>query len=114
VFINAFNLIDGIDGLAAGLSIFSAIVFRNLVLPERPCRISPLSPFSLVGALSGFFLLQCLWQKEQNIYGRYRIIDSRTVMSVLVIQFNEFNISSTILTISCSACSILLVFLSIR
>ena len=27
VFINAFNLIDGIDGLAAGLSIFSAAVF---------------------------------------------------------------------------------------
>jgi UDP-GlcNAc:undecaprenyl-phosphate/decaprenyl-phosphate GlcNAc-1-phosphate transferase len=94
VFINAFNLIDGIDGLASGLSIFSASVFGVWFLLSGHAEFAIVS-FSLVGALSGFFFYNVYGHKNKIFMGDTGSLILGTVMSVLVIQFNEFNIVNT-------------------
>src|SRR4029077_8978681 len=51
--INAYNLIDGIDGLSSGLGIISAFVFGILFYICRDYIMSVLA-FALCGALFGF------------------------------------------------------------
>jgi UDP-N-acetylmuramyl pentapeptide phosphotransferase/UDP-N-acetylglucosamine-1-phosphate transferase len=92
VIINAFNLMDGIDGLAAGLSILAAFVFGCWFYISGHTGYAFLCA-SLIGAIGGFFYM--------NVYGhRYKIfmVDTGslvlgTIISIFVIQFNEFNIN---------------------
>lgn len=91
VFINAFNLIDGIDGLAAGLSIFSASVFGVWFFLSGHFEFSIVS-FSLVGALMGFYYYNVYGTKNKIFMGDTGSLILGTVMAVLVIEFNEFNI----------------------
>jgi UDP-N-acetylmuramyl pentapeptide phosphotransferase/UDP-N-acetylglucosamine-1-phosphate transferase len=94
VFINAFNLIDGIDGLAAGLSIFSASVFGIWFFVSGHFEFSIVS-FSLVGALSGFYYYNVYGKKNKIFMGDTGSLILGTIMAILVIQFNEFNINHT-------------------
>jgi len=94
VIINAFNLMDGIDGLAAGLSILAAAVFGSWFLISGHHDYAILS-FSLVGAISGFFYFN-LYGKENKIFmGDTGSLVLGTLMAVIVIRFNEFNIDQT-------------------
>ncbi len=90
VFINAFNLIDGIDGLAAGLSIFAASIFGGWFFLSGHFEFSIVS-FSLVGALLGFFFFNVYGKRNKIFMGDTGSLILGTVMAVLVIQFNEFN-----------------------
>jgi UDP-N-acetylmuramyl pentapeptide phosphotransferase/UDP-N-acetylglucosamine-1-phosphate transferase len=94
VFINAFNLIDGIDGLAAGLSMFAATVFGVWFFLSGHFEFSIVS-FSLVGALLGFFFFNVYGRRNKIFMGDTGSLILGTIMSVLVIQFNEFNIDQT-------------------
>ena len=94
VFINAFNLIDGIDGLAAGLSIFSASVFGIWFFLSGHSEFAIVS-FSLVGSLTGFFFFNVYGKKNKIFMGDTGSLILGTIMAVLVIQFNEFNIDQT-------------------
>lgn len=94
VFINAFNLIDGIDGLAAGLSIFAASVFGVWFFISGHTEFSIVS-FSLVGSLLGFFFFNVYGTKNKIFMGDTGSLVLGTIMAVLVIQFNEFNIDQT-------------------
>ena len=91
VFINAFNLIDGIDGLAAGLSIFSASVFGVWFFLSGHFEYSIVS-FSLVGALIGFFFYNVFGIRNKIFMGDTGSLILGTILAVLVVQFNEFNI----------------------
>ena len=95
VFINAFNLIDGIDGLAAGLSIFAGSVFGIWFFLCGHFEFSIVS-FSLVGALLGFFFFNVYGKKNKIFMGDTGSLILGTIMAVLVIQFNEFNIDQRI------------------
>ncbi|HEY5511704.1 MAG TPA: MraY family glycosyltransferase [Prolixibacteraceae bacterium] len=95
VFINAFNLIDGIDGLAAGLSIFSASVFGVWFFLSGHFEYSIVS-FSLVGALLGFFFFNVYGKKNKIFMGDTGSLILGTIMAVLVIEFNEFNIDQSV------------------
>ena len=95
VFINAFNLIDGIDGLAAGLSIFSSVIFGVWFFLSGHYEFAIVS-FSLVGALTGFFFYNVYGKKNKIFMGDTGSLILGTVMSILVIQFNELNISASI------------------
>ena len=94
VVVNAFNLMDGIDGLASGLTILISSVFGGWFLISGHFDYAVIS-FSLTGAVAGFFYF--------NVYGKdYKIFMGDTgslllgmVVSILVIRFNEFNISQT-------------------
>ena len=91
VFINAFNLIDGIDGLAAGLSIFASAVFGVWFYLSGHYEYSIVS-FSLVSALGGFFFYNVYGKRNKIFMGDTGSLILGTIMSVLVIEFNELNI----------------------
>ncbi|MCK9639106.1 MAG: undecaprenyl/decaprenyl-phosphate alpha-N-acetylglucosaminyl 1-phosphate transferase, partial [Prolixibacteraceae bacterium] len=94
VFINAFNLIDGIDGLAAGLSIFSAAFFGTWFFLSGHAEYAIVS-FSLVGSLTGFYFYNVYGKKNKIFMGDTGSLTLGTIMAILVIQFNEFNIDQT-------------------
>jgi len=92
--INAFNLMDGIDGLCAGLSMLAAAVFGSWFFISGHFNYAILS-FSLVGAIAGFFWYNVYGTKNRIFMGDTGSLVLGTIMSVLVIQFNEFNIDQT-------------------
>jgi len=94
VIINAFNLMDGIDGLAAGLSMLAGIVFGGWFFISGHHDYAILS-ISLVGATAGFFFYN-LYGKENKIFmGDTGSLVLGTLMAIIVIRFNEFNIDQT-------------------
>ena len=94
VIINAFNLMDGIDGLCAGLSILAATVFGGWFYVSGHFDYAILS-FSLVGGILGFFYYNVYGQKNRIFMGDTGSLVLGTILSVIVIQFNEFNIDQT-------------------
>ena len=91
VIINAFNLMDGIDGLAAGLSMLSAIIFGSWFFISGHYQYAILS-VSLVGALAGFFYFNFYGKQNKIFMGDTGSLVLGTIMSIIVIRFNEFNI----------------------
>jgi len=94
VIINAFNLMDGIDGLAAGLSMLAGIVFGGWFFISGHHDYAIMS-IALVGAIAGFFYYN-LYGKENKIFmGDTGSLVLGTLMAIIVIRFNEFNIDQT-------------------
>jgi len=85
---------DGIDGLCAGLSMLAAAVFGSWFFISGHFNYAILS-FSLVGAIAGFFWYNVYGTKNRIFMGDTGSLVLGTIMSVLVIQFNEFNIDQT-------------------
>ena len=73
VVINSFNLIDGVDGLAASLGILTMLIFGTYFFMVD-YQAYALLAFSMAGSLC-FHDLQS--SSCQNIYGRFRIADDR-------------------------------------
>lgn len=94
VIINAFNLMDGIDGLAAGLSMLAAAVFGGWFFISGHFEYAIIS-FSLLGAIAGFFYFNVYGKENKIFMGDTGSLVLGTIMSVIVIQFNEFNIDLT-------------------
>jgi len=93
--INAFNLIDGIDGLASGLAILASAVFGIWFFLAGQIQFSIMS-FALVGSLSGFFLFNVFGQRNKLFMGDTGSLVIGLVVSTIVVKFNEFNISKEI------------------
>ena len=68
VIINAFNLIDGIDGLASGLAMLSASIFGAWFFKVQQIQFSIMS-FALVGSLAGFFLYNVFGHRNKLFMG---------------------------------------------
>jgi UDP-N-acetylmuramyl pentapeptide phosphotransferase/UDP-N-acetylglucosamine-1-phosphate transferase len=94
VIINAFNLMDGIDGLCAGLSMLAAVVFGSWFYLSGHYNYAILS-FTLVGGILGFFCYNVYGKKNRIFMGDTGSLVLGTIMSVIVICFNEFNIDQT-------------------
>jgi len=92
--INATNLVDGIDGLAASIGIFSSVIFGIKFL------ITGNDPYSILSAAIIGSLLAFLWY---NVWGRTNKIflgDTGSLLlglliAVQVIQYNEFALTTT-------------------
>ena len=94
--INAFNLIDGIDGLASGLAMLAAASFGIWFFLTGHIQFSILS-FALVGSLAGFFIYNVFGHRNKLFMGDTGSLIIGLVVSALVVKFNEFNIDTTIL-----------------
>ena len=94
VIINAFNLIDGVDGLASGLAITSGTLLGIWFLMANQVVFAILS-FSLVGSLAGFFIFNVFGNKHKLFMGDTGSLIVGTVIAALIIKFNELNIAPT-------------------
>lgn len=90
--INAFNLIDGIDGLASGISIVISTVFGTWFLLSGHEEYAIMC-FSLIGSLSGFFLFNVFGKKNKIFMGDSGSLILGATMVIMVIKFNEININ---------------------
>ncbi|MBN1985429.1 MAG: undecaprenyl/decaprenyl-phosphate alpha-N-acetylglucosaminyl 1-phosphate transferase [Prolixibacteraceae bacterium] len=103
--INAFNLIDGIDGLASGLAIVASAVFGIWFFLAGKIQFSIMS-FALMGSLAGFFLYNVFGHRNKLFMGDTGSLIIGLVISTLAIKFNEFNIFKTTVVSVYSAPSI--------
>ncbi|MGB0977255.1 MAG: MraY family glycosyltransferase [Prolixibacteraceae bacterium] len=102
VIINAFNLIDGIDGLASGLSIIISATFGAWFAINGKVGYS-LYCFSLVGALVGFFYFNFKGGKNKIFMGDTGSMLIGTIMYIFVVVFNQMNLSPENLTYAVSS-----------
>jgi len=93
--VNAFNLIDGIDGLASGLALMASVVFGVWFFLAGHIQFAIMS-FALAGSLAGFFIFNVFGNKNKLFMGDTGSLVIGLVISTLVIKFNEFNIVKTI------------------
>lgn len=93
--INAYNFIDGIDGLASGLGILSSSVFGTWFYLTGEIPYAILS-FALSGSLMGFFFFNISGNKNKLFMGDAGSLIIGLVSSVMVIKFVEMNINQDI------------------
>ncbi|HPR32691.1 MAG TPA: MraY family glycosyltransferase [Prolixibacteraceae bacterium] len=90
VVINSINLIDGIDGLAAAITIEISTVlgiwFSLIGLPEYA-----LMSFSLAGSCLAFFIFNVFAHNNKIFMGDTGSLILGTMLFVLAVKFNEFN-----------------------
>ncbi len=89
--INAFNLIDGIDGLASGLAIVATIFFGLWFLFDNKIQFAIMS-FAMTGSLSGFFLYNVFGSRNKLFMGDTGSLIIGLIISTIAIKFNEFNV----------------------
>jgi len=94
VIINAFNLIDGIDGLASLLSIQISAVF-GIWFALAGVTEYALMAFSLMGACIGFFFYNVFGNKHKIFMGDTGSLLIGTIIFVLVAKFSMVNSSYT-------------------
>lgn len=94
VIINAFNLIDGIDGLASGISILASAILGTWFFLGGYIQFAIMS-FALVGSLIGFFMYNVFGKKNKLFMGDTGSLIIGIVISTLIVKFNEFNIVKT-------------------
>src|SRR5690606_30778731 len=94
--INAFNLIDGIDGLASGLAILASCTLGTWFLIAGHIEYSILA-FALAGSLVGFFLFNVFGNRNKLFLGDTGSLVVGIIIATLIIRFNEFNIDKSLL-----------------
>ena len=92
VLINSFNLIDGIDGLASGIGIVVSLTFGIWFYLTGYHNYAILSA-ALLGALLAFFGFNVFGKENKIFMGDTGSLILGLIMSVLVIKFNEENIT---------------------
>lgn len=94
--INAFNLIDGIDGLASGLAIMATFVLGSWFFMAGYLQYAIIS-FALTGSLIGFFLFNVFGNSNKLFMGDTGSLVVGMIVAILIVRFNEFNIYKTAL-----------------
>ncbi len=92
VLTNAFNLIDGIDGLASGIGIVVSLTFGTWFMLAGFTNYAILSA-ALLGCLIAFFGFNVFGKKNKIFMGDTGSLILGLIMSILVIKFNEANIT---------------------
>ncbi|WP_297090112.1 MraY family glycosyltransferase [uncultured Draconibacterium sp.] len=92
--INAFNLIDGVDGLAAGLGMLAAFVFGVWFYLTQNFHLSVLA-FALLGSLAAYFLYNVFGHRNKLFMGDTGSLITGLLISVFVIYFNEINLTTS-------------------
>ncbi len=93
VIINAFNLIDGVDGLASGIGTLASLVFGSwfYLTGNYPLAIMA---FALVGTLSAFFIYNVFGNSNKLFMGDTGSLIIGFLISIMVVSFNELNLTA--------------------
>ncbi len=94
VLINSFNLIDGIDGLASGIGILSALFFCIWFALSKHLDYAVFSG-SLIGSLLIFFGFNVFGKRNKIFLGDTGSMLIGLLISIFVIKFLEFESSAT-------------------
>lgn len=87
---NAINLIDGIDGLASGLSSLALIIFGVLFL-EKDLWMYSLLAFSTFGGLAAFFYYNVIENSKRKIFmGDTGSLTLGYILSFLAIKYSQY------------------------
>jgi UDP-N-acetylmuramyl pentapeptide phosphotransferase/UDP-N-acetylglucosamine-1-phosphate transferase len=95
VIINAFNLIDGIDGLAASIAMLGSTVFGCYFIAVEDWEYAVLS-FIILGALIPFFFYNAFGTTNKIFMGDTGSLLLGFAITVLIFRFNELNALSYI------------------
>ncbi len=90
--VNAFNLIDGIDGLASGIGMFVCLIF-GIWFYISGHSVYAIVSFSLVGSLAGFFLYNVFGHRNKVFMGDTGALVVGIIIAALVIKFCSFNLA---------------------
>ena len=112
MFINAYNLIDGVDGLAAGLGILASLFFGAWFHLNGFFIMSLLS-MTLVGSLFGFLWFNLFGKTYKTFMGDTGSLILGLLIAVQVISFTEFNLNPSLPYHFLSSPSIALAFVII-
>lgn len=88
---NAYNLIDGIDGLASGVAMVATLFFGVWFYLSGYPEYAVLS-FALLGSLVAFFRFNVFGKKNKLFMGDSGSLIIGLLISALVIRFNELNL----------------------
>jgi UDP-N-acetylmuramyl pentapeptide phosphotransferase/UDP-N-acetylglucosamine-1-phosphate transferase len=88
--VNAYNLVDGIDGLAASLAMLAATAFGIWFYIAGHFQMAVMS-FGLTGSLAGFFLYNVFGKKNKLFMGDTGSLVIGLVIATLAVKFNEMN-----------------------
>ena len=91
--INAYNLIDGIDGLASGLGILGSSMYGIWFLNSGDYSYA-LASFSLTGSLCAFFMFNVFGTTNKIFMGDTGSLIVGAIFALLTIHFNEFTSAS--------------------
>ena len=94
VIINAFNLIDGVDGLASGISLLISATFGVWFSLAGHYAYAILA-FALTGGLAAYFYFNVYGSDQKIFMGDTGSLVLGFIISVMVIQFNEYNIQQS-------------------
>jgi UDP-GlcNAc:undecaprenyl-phosphate/decaprenyl-phosphate GlcNAc-1-phosphate transferase len=94
VIINGFNLIDGIDGLAAGVGILTSVTFGVWFWIAGFVPYTVLC-FSLAGALAGFFWFNVFSKTNKIFLGDTGAMVVGLTMAVISVRFLQFEVKAT-------------------
>jgi UDP-GlcNAc:undecaprenyl-phosphate GlcNAc-1-phosphate transferase len=93
--INAYNLIDGIDGLASGLAIMAALFFGVFFVFAKEYVFAIMS-FALTGSLIGFFIYNVFGTTNKIFMGDTGSLVIGLALSAILVRFNEIDSSSAL------------------
>jgi len=112
VIINGFNLIDGIDGLSAGVGVVS-VVSLGLWFWLIGDGVYAVFCFSTAGALAAFFLFNVFGKKNKIFLGDTGALITGMLVSLFTVRFFEGSLTETALSIFESAPSMAIAILII-
>lgn len=90
--INAFNLIDGIDGLSSGVGILASLAFGIWFYLTGHIELAAMSAI-LIGALLAFFRFNFFSESRKIFMGDIGSLLIGFILSILAIEFNEINVT---------------------
>lgn len=90
--INALNLMDGIDGLAASIGILSTALFGAIFYNTEHFNYAILC-YAIAGSLSSFFFYNVFGKKNKIFMGDTGSLLLGFLIAVFTIKYNEFSIS---------------------
>jgi len=88
--VNAFNLIDGIDGLSSGVGILASFAFGIWFYLMGKFQLALLA-VALIGALLAFFRFNFFSKKYKIFMGDIGSLLLGFILSIFAIKFNELN-----------------------